>query len=445
MVTTGGAVEKAVRVGLIGFGTIGTGVIKLLQRNRTAIREKLGANLDLARVADIDIRRDRGVRLGRNVLVADARRILDDPSIDVVVELMGGTKTARGFVLDAIRKNKDVVTANKALLAVHGREVFSAAERAGVEIGFEASVGGGIPIIRTLKEALAGDRNRAVYGIVNGTSNYILSRMSGEGREFADVLRQAQADGLAEADPSFDVDGVDAAHKLTLLIQLAFGRRVEFKDIPTEGIRHITQADINFAREFGYVIKSLAIAKDDGERIEARVHPTMVPRQHLLADVNGALNAIVVHGESLGSSMYLGLGAGMMPTATAVLADLIDVARNRLRGCRGRVPPLGYPVRSQARARVKPLDDLEGEHYLRFMVVDRPNVLSRIAGILGTCGISIASVIQKERERGAAVPIVIRTHHALEHDLRRALRAIDRLAVVRARSTMIRIEESLGK
>lgn len=437
--------DKAIRVGLIGFGTIGTGVVKLLQRNRGAIATKLGASLDLVRIADIDTRRDRGVRLKRGVLVGDARRILDDPSIDVVVELMGGTKTARQFVLDAIARKKDVVTANKALLAVHGREVFPAAERAGVELRFEASVGGGIPIIRTLKEALAGDRNRAIYGIVNGTCNYILSRMSGEGREFGDVLKEAQADGLAEADPSFDVDGIDAAHKLTLLIQLAFGRRVEFGDVPTEGIRQITQLDIQFAREFGFVIKSLAIAKDHGDRIEARVHPTMVPRQHVLADVNGALNAIVVDGEALGPSMYLGYGAGMLPTATAVVADLIDVARNRLRGCRGRVPPLGYPAAGQKRARVQPLDELEGEYYLRFMVIDRPNVLAKISGILGERGISIGAVIQKGREHGGPVPIVIRTHHAREQELRRALRKIDRLAVVRGRSTFIRIEESLGK
>lgn len=435
--------RQSVRLGLIGFGTIGTGVVKLLQRQRAQIRERLGADLDLVRVADVDTRRDRGVRLGKGVLVADARRIVDDPSIDIVIELMGGTTTARRFVLEAIQKNKDVVTANKALLALHGSEIFRVAERAGVELGFEASVGGGIPIIRTLKEGLAGDRNHAIYGIVNGTCNYILSRMSEEGGEFGEVLKQAQKDGLAEADPSFDIDGIDATHKLTLLVQLAFGRSVRFADIPAEGIRHVTQADINFAREFGYVIKSLAIAKVDGDQTEARVHATMVPRSHVLADVNGALNAIVVQGDALGPSMYLGFGAGMMPTATAVMADLIDVARNRLRGSRGRVPPLGYPVRFQTRSKVKPLDDLESEYYLRFMVVDRPGVLARIAGILGQAGISIASVIQKERERSAAVPVVMRTHRARERQLRRALRAIERLAVVRATPTLIRIEENL--
>lgn len=436
--------DRAIRIGLIGFGTIGTGVVRLLQRQRAAIRERIGVGLDLVRIADVDTRRDRGVKLGRGMLVGDARRILDDPAIDVVVELMGGTGLARRFVLEAIAAGKDVVTANKALLAHHGDEIFRAAERAGAAVGFEASVGGGIPIIRTLKEGLCGDRNQAVYGIVNGTSNFILSRMSAAGGEFADVLRGAQADGLAEADPSFDVDGIDAAHKLTLLIQLAFGVRVPLKEVRVEGIRHVSQADIAFAREFGYAIKSLAVAKRAGDRVEASVQPTMVSRRHPLAEVNGALNAIVVHGDALGASMYVGAGAGMMPTATAVVADLMDVARDRLHGCRGRVAPLGYPLRQQTRARTVALDALRGEYYLRFMVVDRPGVLGRLAGILGQQGVSIASVIQREREHGRVVPVVIRTHDVGEQALRRAVRAIDRLSVVRGRSAVIRIEESLS-
>ena len=436
--------QTSIRAGLIGFGTIGTGVIKLLQRNRAAIRDRLGATLDLVRVADIDTTRDRGVKLGRGVLVPDAQVVLHDPTIHVVIELMGGTGIARRFVLEALAAGKDVVTANKALLAHHGAEIFRAAERAAVEIGFEASVGGGIPIIRTLKEGLCGDRNLAVYGIVNGTSNYILSRMSEEGGEFTEVLKAAQASGLAEADPSFDVDGIDAAHKLTLLIQLAFGVRIPFEDIPVEGIRHVSQADIAYAREFDYAIKSLAVAKRRGDRIEAAVRPTMVPRRHPLAGVNGALNAIVVQGEALGPSMYLGAGAGMMPTATAVVADLMDIARNRLCGSRGRVPPLGYPLPVQTRARLVAADELDSEYYVRFMVVDRPGVLARIAGILGSNDISIAAVIQREREHGRVVPIVIRTHHAREKALRRAVRTIDRLKVIRGRTTAMRIEESLS-
>jgi len=436
--------ERAIRIGLIGFGTIGTGVIKLLQRQRQAIRDKVGVALDLIRVADIDTRRDRGVKLARGVLVGDARKILDDPSIDAVVELMGGTGLARRFVLEAVRAGKDVITANKALLAHHGDEIFRAVERAGVGLGFEASVGGGIPIIRALKAGLAGDRNLAVYGIVNGTSNYILSRMSDEGGEFGEVLKGAQAAGLAEADPSFDVDGVDAAHKLALLIQLAFGARIPFAQVGVEGIRHVSQTDIAFAREFGYAIKSLAVAKRAGERIEASVRPTMVPLRHPLARVNGALNGIVVQGEALGPSMYTGAGAGMMPTATAVVADLMDVARDRVHGSRARLAPLGYPIRSQVRTRAVTADALRGEFYLRFMVVDRPGGLGRIAGVLGEHDVSIAAVIQREREHGRVVPVVIRTHDAAEQALRRAVRAIDRLAVVRGRSTVIRIEEGLG-
>jgi len=438
-------VGRDIRIGLIGFGTIGTGVIKLLQRHQGQIRARLGARLVLARVADIELRRDRGVRVDRKLLTSDAGELMNDPTIDVVMELMGGYEPARRFVLHAIRNGKSVVTANKALLAVHGAEIFAAAEQGGVDIGYEASVGGGIPIIRTLKEGLAGDRNRAIYGIVNGTSNYILSTMTQQGGEFAAVLGEAQKQGLAEADPTYDVDGIDAAHKLALLIQLAFGTAVRFADLPVEGIRHVSQRDIGFAREFGYVVKLLAIAKQDGDEIEARVHPTMVPSKHLLADVNGAYNAIFVQGEALGATMYFGLGAGMMPTATAVLADLMEVARNLLNGSRGRIAPLGYPLAQQRRVPLKPMDDLISEYYLRFMVVDRPGVLAKISGILGRHQISIASVIQREREHGASVPIVIRTHEARERDLRRALQQIDRLAVVRAKSVVIRIEDSLGQ
>jgi homoserine dehydrogenase len=378
------------------------------------------------------------------VLTDKADEILGDPKIDIVIELMGGYEPAKTFVLRAIRSGKSVITANKALLALHGPEIFSAAERAGVDIGYEAAVGGGIPIIRTLREALGGDRNEAVYGIINGTANYILSEMTARGHSFADVLKQAQAQGLAEANPTFDVDGIDSAHKLTLLIQLAFGTTARFQDIAVEGIREISQIDISFAKDFGYVIKLLAIAKRDAGRIEARVHPTMVPRSHVLADVNGAFNAIQIEGEALGSSAYFGLGAGMMPTATAVVADVIEAAGQLRRQARGRVAPLGYPIAKQVKAKFKPMADIVTEYYLRFMVVDRPNVLAKIAGILGRHKISIASVLQQAREEGATVPIVIRTHHARERNLRSALREIDRLQVVRSKSTAIRIEDSLG-
>ncbi len=435
--------RRAVRVGLIGFGTIGTGVVKLLKQNRGQICDRVGAPIELVRIADIDTKRDRGVKLGRGVLVADARAVLDDPDIDIVIELMGGTGLARRFVLEAIAANKDVVTANKALLAHHGDQIFAAVERAGVEIGFEASVGGGIPIIRTLRESLGGDRHDALYGIVNGTTNYILSKMSNEGGDYAEVLREAQAAGLAEADPTFDVDGIDAAHKLTLLVQLAFGCRYRVQDVSVEGIRGVTGEDIAYAREFGFTVKHLAIAVRHGDRIEARVHPAMVPREHPLAEINGALNAIVLESEALSTNMYVGLGAGMMPTATAVVGDLMEIARNRLNGCRGRVAPLGYPLAVQSKTIPLPPADGQGRYYLRLRVTDKPGVIAKISGILGRAKISIASMIQRESGGRGPVTLVIETHTAGDRSLRRAVAAIDRLAAVRGHTVVIRSAESL--
>ncbi len=435
---------REVRLGLAGFGTIGTGVVKLLEGLGPALARRLGFRLKLAQVADVDLNRDRGVAVPRELFTTDAFALVSDPQIDVVIELIGGCNVARRLVLAALRAGKSVVTANKALLAVHGQEIFRSAEENKLDVGFEASVGGGIPIVRTLRQGLSGDRVRAVYGIVNGTSNYILTQMSEQEAEFEPVLRRAQAEGLAEADPSFDVDGIDAAHKLTLLIQLAFGVYVPFEQIPTEGIRHVTPLDIRFARELGYVIKLLAIAKLHGREVEARVHPTMVPRKHVLADVKGAYNGITVDGEALGQTFYYGLGAGMMPTATAVLADVIEVARNRVYGSSGATPPLGYPIGEQKRARLRPLERCESEFYLRLHAVDRPGVLGQIASILGRRQISIAAVTQHGNGEGGVVPVVMRTHRALERNLRLALREIARLRVIRKPVGVIRIEESLG-
>ena len=435
---------REIKVGLIGFGTIGTGVIKLLTRHAAAIRQQVGSAIRLVRVADLDLTTDRGIRVDRRLLTTDARQVLDDPAIDIVIELIGGYEPARRFVLAALRAGKSVVTANKALLAVHGAEIFAEAERRKVDLGYEASVGGGIPIIRTLREGLAGDRTRAIYGIVNGTSNYILSTMTEEGRPFAEVLEHAQREGLAEADPTYDVEGIDAAHKLALLATLAFGVRARFADVYTEGIRHIDPRDIAFARAFGYTIKLLAIAKDHGGSIETRVHPTMIPRSHVLAGVGGAYNAIYVQGEALGSTMYFGLGAGMMPTATAVVADLMEIARAKIRGAPARVPPLGRPWSALRRIPARPIGEITSEYYLRIMVLDRPGVLARIAGILGRKRISIASVIQQERKQGTTVPVVIRTHAAPERDLRRALQEITRLSPVKGKPVLVRIEDHLG-
>jgi homoserine dehydrogenase len=433
-----------VKLGLIGLGTVGTGVVQLLEHNHEAITRKLGRSLRLVHVASRSIHSKPQADLGRARLSTDPWAVVHDPEVEVVIELLGGIDPACSLILEAIKRGKDVVTANKALLALQGGEIFAAAEARSVSVGFEASVAGGIPIIRTLREGLAADRNRALFGIVNGTCNYILTKMSEEGEEFDTVLRHAQGQGLAEADPSFDIDGIDAAHKLTLLAMLAFGVRVPFTGVYTEGIRYLSQTDILFAREFGYTIKLLAIAKDEDGAIDVRVHPTMIPRRTLLADVGGAYNAIFVQGEALGSSLYFGQGAGSLPTATAVLADVIEVARNRGLVSGLRVPPLGYPWHDLRTAPLRSIDDLQSEYYLRFMAVDRPGVLATIAGILGEHAISIASVIQRGRSAAdETVPLVMRTHTARERNLKDALRLVDQLPVVQGKSVFIRIEENL--
>jgi homoserine dehydrogenase len=431
-------------IGLLGLGTVGTGVVKMLERNQVHIKKRLGRGLRVVAVAVRNAGRKRDVALERVRVTTDPKRLVSDPEIDIVVELMGGLDPARGLVLAAIGAGKNVVTANKALLAVHGEEVFCAAEDAGVRLGFEGSVGGGVPIIRVLRQALAGDRNRAIYGIVNGTCNSILTAMTDRGAEFEDALAEAQAAGLAEADPTLDVDGHDAAQKLALLVALAFGTRCPVASVYTEGIRRVGQIDVAFARELGYVIKLLAIAKDDGDGIEARVHPTMIPRASLLADVRGAFNAVHVQGDALGPTMYVGQGAGQLPTATSVVADILEVAEGKLHGGARPAPPLGMPWRELRRARIRPIGNLASEYYLRFLVLDRPGVLGRIAGILGRNEISIASVIQKERKVGTSVPIVIRTHDALERNLRRALGEIGKLRrVIRGKPAFVRIEDRL--
>jgi homoserine dehydrogenase len=433
---------NSIRIALLGCGTVGEGVVRILRQNAAMLEAKLGAQLILAGVADRSLKPLPELGIERFLITRDSAALATREDIDVVVELFGGIDPARDLILQALRAGKDIVTANKALLAEHGDQIFGAAAKTGHAVGFEASVGGGIPIIRILREALAGDRQRDVYGIVNGTCNSILSMMSDSATEFADALRQAQASGLAEADPTMDIEGHDAAHKLCLLVTLAFGVRLKPAQVHTEGISRITLADINYARELGYTIKLLAIAKDDNGAIEARVHPTMVHARHLLASVGGAFNAIYVNGEALGPSMYYGRGAGMMPTATAVVADLLEIARHRLAASRG-APPLGYSPPMLKRARVKPMDDVLCEYYLRFMARDQPGVLGTIASVLGRNDISIASVIQQERGVETTVPIVMRTHQTAERNLRRALTAIGRMKMVQGSPAFIRIEENL--
>jgi homoserine dehydrogenase len=434
---------KEIKVGLLGFGTIGTGVVRLLSQNSSVIEEKLGAKLVLKHIADMDAERDRGVHVEPGVLVADAEQVVSDPEISIIIELIGGYKASKEFILKAIENGKHIVTANKALLAVHGEEIYAAAARKRVEIRYEAAVGGGIPVLSAIKGNMAANKFGTVLGILNGTCNYILTKMTQEGADFAEVLKTAQELGYAEANPTFDIEGIDTAHKLCILVSLCFGTRVDFKDIYTEGISSISAMDINYARDFGYKIKLLAIGKRDGERIEARVHPTMIPVNYPLADVDGVFNAIRLTGDFVDTVMFYGRGAGMDPTASAVVGDVMAIARNIMVGVSRRSAPLGFLDEKIATLPIKPIGETVSKYYLRFSVLDKPGILSKIAGALGENGISIESMIQTAREEGETVPIVIMTHEAKEMDVRSALAMIDNLGITTEKTNMIRIEDNL--
>jgi homoserine dehydrogenase len=428
-------------VGLLGFGTVGSGTAKILLENKDVIESRLGTSLELKWIADLDIETDRGVAVDSKVLTTDAHAVIDDPDVEIVVELIGGYDPAKTFILRAIEQGKQVVTANKALLASYGDEIFSAALEKGVEIGFEASVGGGIPLIQSIKEGLVANRIRGLFGILNGTANYILTKMTDEGSSFADVLKEAQDLGYAELDPTFDVEGIDAAHKLTILLSIAYGVPIDFDAVYTEGISRITPLDIQFIKDFGYRVKLLAISKDDGEAIEARVHPTLIPADSLLASVNEAFNALYVTGDAVGDIMLYGPGAGMMPTGSAVVSDVVALARNILHNAVGRVPPVGYQPTALKPRRMKSIEELQVQYYFRFSVEDRPGVLSKISGILGNHEISIQSVHQQGRDQLGAVPIVMITHEAKEAAVQQALREIDGLGMVKGKTMLIRIED----
>jgi homoserine dehydrogenase len=429
-----------VGVGIIGFGTVGTGVAKILLENAALIRRRVGVPIELVRIADLDVTRDRGITLPPGVLTNDAKAVLNDPNIHIVVELIGGYDFAKRLILDAIAAGKEVVTANKALLALHGEEIFAAASRRGVDVGFEASVGGGIPVIQAVKEGLAANAIQSIYGIINGTSNYILSRMTNEGKGFDETLVEAQRAGYAEADPTFDVAGTDSAHKLAILANLAFGTPINFKELYTEGITHVTKHDIAYARELGYTIKLLGIAKLVEGDVEARVHPTMLPGDSPLAKIEGVYNAIQLVGDAVGDVVLVGRGAGDMAAGSAVVSDIIASARNLLKGGAGRVPPASFQPDERRPLRMRPMEEIRSLYYLRFMVIDRPGVLSQIAGELGRCGISISSMLQKGRREGQTVPIVIKTHMARERDVQTALREINRMAFMSEPATLIRVE-----
>ena len=438
---------RTIGVALLGLGNVGGGVIKLLEDNAAAIEARLGARLDVRAIAVRDPdKAHRVVEVGRERLSTDVAAAIRRDDVAIVCELIGGTGLAREAVLAAIAAGKHVVTANKALLAEHGGELFAAAERAGVDLYYEAAVCGGVPIIRVLREGLASDRVEALHGIVNGTSNYILTTMADTGRSFGEVLREAQALGYAEADPALDVGGGDAAHKLAILVGLCFGTTVDVAAIPTDGIDVVEPIDLGYAHKFGYVIKPLVIARDHGSAIEARVHPALIPANWLLADVAGAKNAVYVHSYALGPSMYYGAGAGMLPTAMSVVSDMIELGRNIFAQAAGaQRTPRPRPVEAR---RMVPLAELESRYYLRFGVHDQPGVLGQLMTILGAHRVSIAQVVQDgapgRRDTDEPVWVVVLTHTAREGDVRAALADIDRLAVVREPARLIRIAGEAG-
>ena len=428
------------RVGIIGFGTVGKGLAEVLLAQQERLVRRTGMSIRLAGIADhgTDALPER---FSHVPLTRDARDLISDPKIDIIVELIGGIEPAKTFVLEAIEAGKHVITANKALLSQEGRDIFAAAAAKGVEVGFEASVGGGIPVIKSLKEGLVANRILSIMGIMNGTANYILTRMTDEGIPFAEVLAEAQRLGFAEADPSYDIEGIDTAHKLAILMSMAYGMHITHHQISIEGISRIEPMDIELAREFGCRIKLLAISRNHGDHVEARVHPTMVPENHLLASINGAFNAIHFQGDMVGNVLFYGLGAGSVPTGSAVAADVVDIARNIRNNCVGRVPSLAYLPGAMRTRAITPMAELYGPYYFRFTVLDQPGVLATIAGILSRHDISIESVIQKGRKKTGAVPLVLVTHSARESAVSAALDEISRLEAVTAPVVKIRILE----
>jgi homoserine dehydrogenase len=432
---------KPVRVGLLGLGTVGAGVARVFKSHREELEEKIGAPIALSAVVDLDLTNPRkGLTLSELPLSADPAKVLDDPAIDIVVELIGGLEPARSFILRALANGKHVVTANKALLATHGEELYEEARRSSRMLAFEAAVAGGIPLIRSVKEGLVANRITSLYGIVNGTSNYILSKMTDEGLEFGRVLAEAQAQGYAEADPTYDVEGIDSAHKLQILATLAFRTSVKLRDIYVEGISKITPQDIALAREMGFRIKLLAIAKASNGTLELRVHPTMIPEISPMAAVSGVFNAIFLNGDVVNDLMFYGRGAGQMPTASSVWADIVEIAR-RLAAGQAAVPQ-DLPVLARKPLALKPMEEVMSAYYLYVSALDQPAVLAQVAGILGKHEISIASVIQKTRQHAKAVPVVMMTHQAQEGSLQRALQEINALRVIVSPTRMIRVEES---
>jgi homoserine dehydrogenase len=435
---------KPINVGLLGIGTVGGGTWDVLSRNADEIQRRAGRAIGITMVADKAVAHAKKITGGKAKVVADGFAVVKDKGIDIVVELIGGYTIAKALVLEAIRNGKHVVTANKALLATHGNEIFAAAQKQGVMVAFEASVGGGIPIIKALREGLAANRIEWIAGIINGTSNFILSEMRDKGIAFAAALQDAQKRGYAEADPTFDIEGVDAAHKLTILSALAFGIPMQFKRAYTEGISRLTQMDIRYAEELGYRIKLLGITKRVKKGIELRVHPTLVPTRRLIANVEGVMNGILVKGDAVGPTLYYGAGAGSQPTASAVVADLVDVTRLITADPEHRVPHLAFQPDRLSKEKILKVEQVETSYYLRMRVTDKPGVLADITRILADSRISIDAMVQKEPEKGESrVDIVLLTHLALEKNVDRAIAKIEKLSTVVGSVTRIRLEELL--
>jgi homoserine dehydrogenase len=433
---------KTINVGLLGIGTVGGGAFAVLARNQEEIARRAGCAITMKMVADPDLARAKRIVGGTAAITADAHEVVRNPDIDIVVELIGGTGIAKDLILEALANGKHVVTANKALLAQHGNEIFAAARKKDVMVAFEGAVGGGIPIIKSLREGLTANRIEWLVGIINGTSNFILSEMREKGADFQDVLKEAQRLGYAEADPTFDIEGVDAAHKLTIMAAIAFGIPMQFSAVHTEGISKLTREDIRYAEELGYRIKLLGIAKRKPRGIELRVHPTLIPARRLIANVEGVMNAILVKGDAVGQTMYYGAGAGAEPTGSAVVADLVDVARTLTADPEHRVPHLAFQPDQLSDIPILPMGEVETAYYLRMRVQDRPGVLADITRILADREISIDAMVQKEPHEGEdQVDIIMLTHLTVEKHIDVAIGRIEKLPVVVGKVTRIRLEE----
>ena len=432
---------EPVKVGLLGLGTVGCGTVSVLKRNAQEIQRRAGRGIVIAQAAARDLTRPRICDAAGIDLTDDPMAVVDNPELEVIVELIGGTTIARELVSKAIANGKHVVTANKALIAKHGNELFAQARDKGVMVAFEAAVAGGIPVIKAIREGLAGNRIEWLAGIINGTGNFILTEMRDKGRDFADVLAEAQSLGYAEADPTFDVEGIDAAHKLTILASIAFGIPLQFDKVYTEGISHITAEDVRYAEELGYRIKHLGVARRTAKGVELRVHPTLIPYRRLIANVDGVMNAVLVKADAVGPTLYYGAGAGSEPTASAVVADLVDVVRALTADPENRVPHLAFQADALSDIAILPMAEVETAYYLRLEAEDSPGVLAEVTHILGEAGISIEAIIQKEQAPEAAyVPVIMLTHVVKEGKMNQAIRSIEALDSIGGSVTRIRVE-----